>query len=148
MPTTSITAADKSGADVSSPLPSLLHTPGGLALLELQATLHTPSSDSPAQEVGRLVFPSYDPEAGADDLAWTKRVYFYIGKNQRMTGSVKKLAKPLAVLRKADDSNDEGRTDLKILDIIKWKIVFSSRPVCPNQILGWRLTNMIGTSWR
>ncbi|CAD0093765.1 unnamed protein product [Aureobasidium mustum] len=124
--------------DPNNPLPQLLHTPSGLAILELQGTINFPeptgSSDpsstpsSTATEVGRLVFPYYtpgisDPNGGA----WMKRVYFYIGKHQRMTGEVKKLGKPLAVLRKV---GGEGRGDgeVEVVEIVRWKVLFGSRP--------------------
>lgn len=75
-----------------------------------------------------MVFPHYtpgisDPNGGA----WMKRVYFYIGKHQRMTGEIKKLAKPLAVLRKAEG---EGKEDgeVEVVEIVRYKILFGSRP--------------------
>ncbi|KAG9593185.1 hypothetical protein KCU86_g3161, partial [Aureobasidium melanogenum] len=123
--------------DPNNPLPQLLHTPSGLAILELQGTINFPtttasdedSSDTPstATEVGRLVFPHYtpgisDPNGGT----WMKRVYFYIGKHQRMTGEIKKLAKPLAVLSKVEGSEEEGAVE--VVEIVKYKILFGSRP--------------------
>ncbi|PBP23699.1 sister chromatid cohesion protein Ctf8 [Diplocarpon rosae] len=71
-----------------NPLPQLLHTPSGLALLEMQGTINLPShndQDSMATEppsdamtketpIGRLIFPGYDPESPGD-MAWMKRVY-------------------------------------------------------------------------
>ena len=103
---------------VSNPLPHLIQTPSGLALLEIQGTLHISSSNQNAtpqqsfdhsfeedalQEtpIGRLVFPHYNPSLlGEEDLSWMKRVYLYVGKHQRLTGEAKKLGKPVAVLRK------------------------------------------------
>ena len=93
--------------------------------------------------LGRLVFPDYVPGDGVDDLAWTKRVYLYVGRHQRLTGEVKKLRLPMAVVRrKADKSEDHsmegnfGKQDdintmdeeLEILEVVKWKIIFSQRP--------------------
>ena len=80
-----------------------------------------------------------------------KRVYFYVGKNQRMSGEVKKLVKPFAIIRKVDKSRGQGRGDvemggldeegqdvgqvgqedveeLEIVEIVRYKIVFSTRP--------------------
>ncbi|CAD0110801.1 unnamed protein product [Aureobasidium uvarum] len=118
----------------NNPLPQLLHTPSGLAILELQGTINFPvlpatedsSTPSPATEVGRLVFPHYtegisDPKGGA----WMKKVYLYIGRHQRMTGEVKKLAKPLAVLRKTE--GEEGGK-VEVVEIVRYKILFGSRP--------------------
>lgn len=89
--------------------------------------------------VGRLVFPDHHPESlPDDDQRWTKRVYFYVGKHQRLTGEVKKLPKPMAVIRRRaakgapeDAGVVEGETqqeDLEIVDLVRWKILFSQRP--------------------
>jgi len=159
-------------SDPNNPLPNLLQTPSGLAIIEIQGTVNTPdtevseySSDAGANgtetPVGRLVFPLYDPSLGSEDKSWMKRVYLYVGKHQRMTGEVKELAKPLAVLKaqtpsmytkdpeKGDrtgtkrlpvrmdgvvesdsGSKESARTadSLVIADIIRFKILFASRP--------------------
>ncbi|KAF2205208.1 hypothetical protein GQ43DRAFT_50721 [Delitschia confertaspora ATCC 74209] len=143
----------------SNPLPHLLHTPSGLALLELQATIHFPSSSNSSSfvcedktEVGKLVFPLYNPALyGDDDTKWMKRVYFYVGKYQRLTGEVRKLGRPFAVVRRKEtdtvmgeeredvemgdvvesiegrDNGGEGE-ELEIVEVVRYKIVFSSRP--------------------
>jgi hypothetical protein len=115
----------------SNPLPKLVQTPSGLAIIEIQGTIHTPPvaledgdvKDIPDTQVGNLVFPLYNEES-ADDTAWMKMVYLYIGKHQRLTGQVKKLLKAIAVLQRKDDEPDS----LQITEIIKYKIVFSQRP--------------------
>lgn len=63
-----------------------------------------------------------------------KRVYLYVGRYQRMTGEVKKLAQPLALVqkRKKHPDNDgiaesEGE-ELEIVEIIKYKLLFKNRP--------------------
>lgn len=136
----------------SNPLPELLQTPAGLALLELQGTINLPHQDierntsglqvngtgtSGETPIGRLVFPDYHPttqEPG--NTAWMKRVYLYVGKHQRLTGEVKKLPKAIAIIRKRRNENTEGTTnageeqpeELEIVEIVKWKILFSQRP--------------------
>ncbi|KAH7357217.1 sister chromatid cohesion protein Ctf8 [Rhexocercosporidium sp. MPI-PUGE-AT-0058] len=138
---------------VQNPLPQLLQTPSGLALLEMQGTINLPShndensistesqSGVSSQEtpVGRLIFPDYDP-ADISKTAWMKRVYLYVGKHQRLTGEVKKLPKALAVIRRRGIA--EGRMDvdrgggdgeekteqLEVVEIVKYKIIFSIRP--------------------
>ncbi len=138
-------------AIATNPLPRLLQTPGGLALLEIQGTLHTPSQDPSSESstiqtpVGRLVFLSYNPNSpDPENLSWMKRVYLYVGKHQRMTGEVKKLPKPIAILCKsrmgpvdamevdggvAVHKKDETQTEeLEIVEIVKYKILFASRP--------------------
>jgi chromosome transmission fidelity protein 8 len=127
-----------------NPLPQLLHTPSGLAILELQGTFHFPPSADPtgSTQLGKLVFPLYNPALnGADDTKWMKRVYLYVGKGQRMSGECKKLGKPLGIVRKRDsgdrmegvEGEDNGEAEgkeeeLEIVEIVRWKIVFSSRP--------------------
>ncbi|KAL9621597.1 MAG: hypothetical protein Q9160_003989 [Pyrenula sp. 1 TL-2023] len=138
-----------------NPLPSLLQTPSGLAILEVQGTLHAPSACSDLDQdapitgpaeifVGHLEFPLYDASA-SEDTSWMKRVYFYVGKHQRLTGEVKKLPKPIAIIRKrvsgSTDADSEqlkdinapaeakdGEEELEIVDIVKFKILFASRP--------------------
>jgi chromosome transmission fidelity protein 8 len=126
-----------------NPLPQLLHTPSGLAILELQGTFHFPPSSDPtgSTQLGKLVFPLYNPTLNdASDTKWMKRVYLYVGKGQRMTGECKKLGKPLGIVRmvgKVDRDTemsgldeDEGtrEEELEIVEVVRYKIVFSSRP--------------------
>lgn len=124
-----------------NPLPTLLQTPSGLALLELQGTINLPSRDEDEEDddtptssktyetsIGRLVFPEY--VEGAEDGAWMKRMHLYVGKHQRLPGEVKKLGKALAIMRKkrnTEEGNDNG-DELEIVEIVKWKIIFSHRP--------------------
>ncbi|KAF9698340.1 hypothetical protein EKO04_003870 [Ascochyta lentis] len=130
----------------TNPLPPLLHTPSGLALVEIQGTIHFPPPTSPTTtctRVGKLVFPHYNPLLhGAEDTKWMKRVYLYVGENQRMTGECKKLGKPFAVVRRREvedvvmrdgeeaqnvDVGGEG-DELEIVEVVRFKIVFSGRP--------------------
>jgi chromosome transmission fidelity protein 8 len=129
---------------IENPLPPLLHTPSGLALLEIQGTIHfpTPSPDATSTRVGKLVFPLYNPQLnGEEDTKWMKRVYLYVGENQRMVGECKKLPKPFAVIRKREQEDEEGEDtvmeggeqarveeELEIREVVKHKIVFSGRP--------------------
>jgi len=141
-------------ASPANPFPHLLQTPSGLALLEIQGTLHTHppklnsnESDVDSMEtfVGRLVFPFYGPDASdAENHSWMKRVYLYVGKHQRLTGEVQKLPKAIAVIRKREttaskvmelegkdtlaEREESLREELEILEIIKYKILFAARP--------------------
>ena len=128
-----------------NPLPTLLQTPSGLAILEIQGTIHGTfpnlllgdTNQAPTiHQIGRLEFPLYNSQTPNDDGKWMKKVYLYVGKYQRLTGEVKKLAKPLAVLRKVEQVNGEldgaahgyGGEGLEIVDIVKFKLLFSGRP--------------------
>ena len=119
-----------------SPLPQLLQTPSGLAILELQGTINMPPSPatlpSDSTVVGRLIFPDYNSSSAAENKSWHKKVYLYVGKHQRLTGEVKKLPKPLAVVRRRTTEQEHQRTEqddeLEVVEIVSWKVVFSSRP--------------------
>jgi chromosome transmission fidelity protein 8 len=115
-----------------NPLPQLLQTPAGLALLELQGTINVPDPDGESRSVpiGRIDFPTYNPEAlDPSSTAWMKQVYLYVGQHQRLTGEVKKLPKPLAVIRRrGEGAEDEVAEELEVVDIVKYKLVFSTRP--------------------
>lgn len=142
MPTVPLlTRPPSSLSPVSNPLPSLLQTPSGLALVELQGDIRfPPTAAQSSTQVGKLAFPLYNPSInGEGDTKWMKRVYFYVGKNQRMAGEVKKLGKPFAILKKnetikdgdvvmRDDEATSGGDALEIVDIVKYKIIFATRP--------------------
>lgn len=136
-----------SNKPLDSPLPELLQTPAGLAILELQGTINFPSpetDDSEEQQqqnggragqdgqppttvetpLGKLMFPEYSPQNGKDDTSWMKQVYLYVGKYQRMVGQVKKMAKPIAIVQRRQGEADE----LEVVDIVKYKLIFGSRP--------------------
>jgi chromosome transmission fidelity protein 8 len=121
-----------------NPLPELLHTPSGLAILELQGTFHFPPSSDPtgSTQLGKLVFPLYNPAINdPSDTKWMKRVYFYVGKGQRLMGECKKLGKPLGIVRKVERDTEMGgvevgvrEEELEIVEVVRYKIVFSNRP--------------------
>ncbi|PMD22436.1 hypothetical protein NA56DRAFT_529711, partial [Hyaloscypha hepaticicola] len=135
-----------------NPLPHVIQTKAGLALLEIQGTLNLPdhgdedafnstsgeAGDGKFMEtpIGRLVFPDYEGDEGDK---WMKRVYLYVGKHQRLTGEVKKLPKAIAVIRKRNSEGggqnvgaaegEKGATEeLEVVEIVKYKILFSIRP--------------------
>lgn len=81
------------------------------------------------------MFPDYSEFTDPESTKWMKRVYLYAGRYQRMTGEVKKLAKPLAVVRRRErgttegnGAGEEGQDELEIVEVIKYKIIFASRP--------------------
>ena len=135
-----------------NPLPQLIQTPSGLALLELQGTINLPqnqdgedgSGEGKGREIviGRLDFPDYHPNTqDSSSTSWMKRVYLYIGQHQRLTGEVKKLPRAIAIVRrKGKDgvsasesarvnlSSDGVPEELEVAEIVKYKLVFSQRP--------------------
>lgn len=132
---------DDGELNLPNPLPTILQTPSGFAILEMQGTINLPSRDVEQGEdelsttlyadqisetaIGHLVFPEYTGEAG--DGSWMKRVYLYVGKHQRLPGEVRKLPKALAIIWKRD-SGESIEGALEVVEIIKHKIIFSHRP--------------------
>jgi chromosome transmission fidelity protein 8 len=67
-----------------------------------------------------------------------KRVQLYVGQHQRLTGEVKKLPRPLAIIRKRprsgedvgmnDPSSQTTKEDLEVVEIVKYKLMFANRP--------------------
>lgn len=122
---------------VPNPLPQLIQTPSGLALLELQGSINLPQ-DPKGQpflnvDIGSIHFPDHVP--GAEGSAWMKRVHLYIGQHQRLTGEVKKLPKAMAVIRKrgskdteTGQSTQQGQGNLEVVEIVKYKLMFGNRP--------------------
>lgn len=132
---------------ITNTVPTLLQTPSGLAILEIQGTIHAPfpaPSDDGDESIrtetpiGRLEFPLYDPHDVIDSGKWMKRVYLYVGKHQRLTGEVKKLPKSLVVIGKRERAAQNGidvdmdreseEEELEILEVIQHKIIFGGRP--------------------
>ncbi|KAK2800238.1 hypothetical protein FQN50_008202 [Emmonsiellopsis sp. PD_5] len=167
MPTVPLHPPRRTNNPIHNPLPQLLQTPSGLAILELQGTINLPDA-SPASidadtesgghahsatqyqtPIGRLIFPDYDAQKDPADTSWMKRVYLYVGRHQRLTGEVKQLPKPLAAIQRMGQGEDEGEEggdltserrgeeeeegeeeedELEIVEVIRHKIIFSSRP--------------------
>lgn len=94
--------------------------------------LSTTSASLGSTLIGRLSFPDYSPSNSSENTAWQKKVYLYVGRHQRLTGEVKKLSKPLGVIRRQVQDQCQRETadedELEIVDVVSWKIVFSSRP--------------------
>ncbi|KAJ2906272.1 hypothetical protein MKZ38_002351 [Zalerion maritima] len=133
-----------------NPLPQVLQTPTGLAILELQGTINLPHvetredgtvKDGQEAQIGRLVFPDYNPDfEDPQSTAWMKKVYLFVGQHQRLQGEAKKLPKAIAVIKRRDmgsakngdvgmmRDDDEFPEELEVVDIVKYKLVFSQRP--------------------
>ncbi|KAI0182000.1 hypothetical protein GGR52DRAFT_63819 [Hypoxylon sp. FL1284] len=127
------------------PLPELIQTPSGLAILELQGTINLPQAgensehNTPEVDVGRLVFPDYHSDTqDPSSTSWMKRVHLYVGGHQRLSGEVKKLPKAMAIIRKraesegdtamGDEKSGSTSENLEVVEIVKYKLVFSQRP--------------------
>ncbi|KAI1139531.1 hypothetical protein F5Y05DRAFT_379312 [Hypoxylon sp. FL0543] len=128
-----------------NPLPELIQTPSGLAILELQGTFNLPEDHEDSEdnsqevEIGRLVFPDYHPDTqDPSSTSWMKRVHLYVGEHQRLTGEVKKLPRAMAIIKKqanpgedvhmSDGQSNSTTEELEVVEIVKYKLVFSQRP--------------------
>jgi chromosome transmission fidelity protein 8 len=130
MPAISISMPAKgSNGNSPNPLPNILQTPSGLAILEIQGSLNSTLETEPGANlpIGKLDFPLYNVNGPASDTAWQKRVHLYVGKHQRLTGEVKKLPQAIAVLRKVPAESADGQA-LEVAEIIYYKVLFASRP--------------------
>ncbi|KAJ5762440.1 uncharacterized protein N7511_005822 [Penicillium nucicola] len=136
-----------------NPLPPLLQTPTGLAILELQGTINVPTSNNEDEmtdgpnstsistdpsstfetPIGKLMFPDYSVH-NPDDTKWMKRAYLYVGRYQRMTGEVKKLPRPIAVLQRHQSESSGNEEELEVVEIVRYKIFFKSRPEPVNNV--------------
>jgi len=142
----------------TNPLPKLIQTPSGLALLELQGEINIPAQalndddndddgdgdddgdegGSKAVHLGRITFPDYDPESVLGGTGWMKRVYMFIGDSQRLAGEVKKLPRPVGVVTRraargrggggGGGEEEQEVEELEIVEIVKYKLVFTIRP--------------------
>ncbi|KAL9592020.1 MAG: hypothetical protein Q9179_007141, partial [Wetmoreana sp. 5 TL-2023] len=86
-----------------------------------------------ATTVGRIVFPDYDPDDVTESTSWMKRVHLYVGRHQHLTGELRKLPNPLAVIRRRPQASRNASTpseteQLEIAEVIYYKLLFSSRP--------------------
>ncbi|KAK9248189.1 chromosome transmission fidelity protein 8 [Lipomyces tetrasporus] len=105
--------------------PQVLQTPSGLALIEIQGTLNTgqSSADGTPSEIGRLTFDG-------------KTAWLWIGDYQRMEGTIVDLSPPFGVLRrvtrqeseKQEENGSPDGTAVEIVEVIRKKILFTSRP--------------------
>lgn len=115
---------------------NIISTPFGLSIIEIQGVLNLPKSVPEEHEIasgghnvanfatvdsiyhavkfGKLDFDGNDP----------KKVTLFIGKSQRLLGSMVDLDTPLGVLRVS-----KGNGNLKMVDVIRKKIVFKQRPL-------------------
>lgn len=156
MPTTKIDYSvahdilNRSNGDELIDNDNIISTPYGLSILEIQGELNLPQTFPQANENHK---PEYlENFARVNDIYEAVRfgklefdpknhanVTLYIGKSQRLLGSMVDLETPLAVLRictdDTNDVNDSSKDDsskddsIKIVDIIKKKIIFKQRPL-------------------
>lgn len=82
------------------------------------------------------MFPDYSAR-NPDDTKWMKRAYLYVGRYQRMTGEVKKLPRPIAVLQRRNSTTRSSSAEveeLEVVEIVRYKILFKNRPEPVNDV--------------
>jgi chromosome transmission fidelity protein 8 len=96
-------------------------------MIELQGSLttSTPNLTTPIH-LGHLVFPDPPPSSASASAREGQRVHLFIGDHQRMTGEMKPLARPVAVVRRRGGAPDAE--DLEIAEVVYYKILFAHRP--------------------
>lgn len=122
----------------------IISTPYGLSILEIQGELNLPTSLSQEQIDKNPEGDYVSNFAKVDDIYYavkfgkldfdpkdSTKVTLFIGKSQRLIGSMVNLNPPLGVMRiPHNEGNDEEISeDIKIVDIIKKKIIFKHRPL-------------------
>ena len=130
----------------STTLPQLLQTPSGLILIEIQGTLHIGNQtlvSSGGFGLNNLNENKCKAELihflGKFDFSEleNKNISLTIDEHQSLHGQFVKLKKPLAILRidHLIDPHQEIRTkcdhdpiNVPLLDVIEFKVVFTSRP--------------------
>lgn len=141
MPTTDIDYKDIHDLLNASDSPEIqgncvVSTPFGLSILEIQGELNLPSAP-PLNPAG--VDPEYLGNfAKVDDIydavkfgqmefdeSNPSKVVLYIGKSQRLLGTVETLREPLGVLRV---STREDKL-MNFMDVVHKKIIFKQRPL-------------------
>lgn len=123
------------GAAQDGSKPLVICTPNGNALLEIQGELVTPETkpqffDNPEEELRYVKLEGedgYKVKVGSLQIEKDSAV-LYIGKNQRLIGSVKKLSPPLGLL-KLDKAHKEQDRSVRMVDVIKYKVIFTGRPL-------------------
>ncbi|KAK9458122.1 Ctf8-domain-containing protein [Dipodascopsis uninucleata] len=124
MPSATIEVAShsqESDACSKNIFPEILDTALGLALVELQGTLHMPIQDS--LHIGKIHIEG-------------KNAYLFLGNHQRLEGKVEDLKTPLGILTRKSEAETKitqekgasGGTAIEIVEIITKKIVFNKRP--------------------
>lgn len=126
----------------------------GLVLIEIQGTINKPtelpgnfaphdfveiSGGKYAVKIGKLkleIFSLDGENATKHQKHDTKKIELLIGKNQKLVGEIRKLEKPLGVMKfPAADVSGVGNqqffdeNSIQLVDIVRYKLLFKNRPV-------------------
>lgn len=121
-------------------VPSILKTPTGLLLIEVQGTLHIGqkalvSSGSLGLDANETVSKASHDLIGVFDFSELekggKEIVLNVDQHQRLRGKIVKLKDPIAILRTdaiSDSTNPDEPPEIPIVDIVEFKAVFSNMP--------------------
>lgn len=121
-------------------VPSILKTPTGLLLIEVQGTLHIGqkalvSSGSLGLDANETVSKASHDLIGVFDFSELekggKEIVLNVDRHQRLRGKVVKLKDPIAIVRTdavSDSTNPDEAPEIPIIDIVEFKAVFSNMP--------------------
>lgn len=102
----------------------------GLLIIEIQGELNVPQHESADGEAEFISVDSIYEAVKYGKLTFSEKdsskVTLYIGKSQRLLGSVVKLEKPLGILRVLSAENNN---EVQMVDIIEKKLLFKERPL-------------------
>ncbi|KAI3403325.2 hypothetical protein KGF56_003913 [Candida oxycetoniae] len=135
-------------------LPPVVTTSYGLTLLEIQGELNLPSqkpacasckelSESEKEKLSQFITIDdiYDAVKFGNlqfDSKDESKVTLFIGKSQRLVGSIVKLNIPLGLMKIpvmdpnriiTDDDGDDEKDKIEMIDIIRAKMIFKQRPL-------------------
>ncbi|ABN67722.2 predicted protein [Scheffersomyces stipitis CBS 6054] len=140
--------ANSERSSVNTP-DDVISTPFGLSLIEIQGELNLPheapinvqKNDTNAEYIrnfvtvdeikhavnfGQLQLDEKDPS----------KVTLFIGKSQRLLGSIVELDLPLGVMKiplnqdtSPENGNEKQKEDIQIVDIVRKKMIFKQRPL-------------------
>lgn len=141
-------ALEQEKADSLEGLPSLLKTPSGLALIELQGRINVGSNSliASALDLERdtedvSCSPAFDSTVtrhlGDVEFVENNEVLLNIGNRQLLRGKIVELKPPLAVLdmqqasmtrTQMSQAKETEKLDIPVLEVIRHQILFNNRP--------------------
>ncbi|AAS52848.1 AER166Cp [Eremothecium gossypii ATCC 10895] len=130
MPSVTISVNKLASVTEGSGKPLTVTTELGSTIIEIQGDLQIPSQRP--QEAGTDPEHRFVEHEGRDILRFgevsydmeTKKACMYVGRKQRLLGTVVKLDPPLGILRfRAETSSVE------LEDVIRYKLLFKDRPL-------------------
>lgn len=115
----------------TEPFPQILQTNNGALLIEIQGTINVGESPLTGEEDAAEKTKPISHMVDIGDIEFTEIdtakpiATLVVGKRQKLTGKVVKLAKPLAILKMP--SSPEAK-EIHVTQVLTHKVIFSDRP--------------------